>query len=90
LVKINLTLLEDDLKELDESVEVIDNLTKSIRGIGGRPFVAEGAPTEGDKNMKMSLEWIPLELADLVRNLRSVQLLRDTTALLNQFKSREI
>jgi len=90
LVKINLTLLEDDLKELDESVEVIDNLTKSIKGIGGRPFVAEGAPTEGDKKMKMSLEWIPLELADLVRNLRSVQLLRDTTALLNQFKSRKI
>jgi hypothetical protein len=73
LVKINLTLLEEDLKELDESVEAIDNLTKSTKEIGGRPFMAEGAPRGDEKKLKMSLEWIPLELVDLVRNLRSAQ-----------------
>jgi len=73
LVKINLKLLEEDLKELDESVEAIDNLTKSTKEMGGRPFIAEGAPRGDEKKLEMSLEWIPLELVDLVRNLRSAR-----------------
>lgn len=72
ILRINLVVNENDLKNVLKSAEYIENLIIPFKEIKGVPAIIFTNKNNSSDKLQIKIEWIPIHIINMVHNIKNI------------------